>query len=46
VVEIISGDLSLLKPGAAVAVFASKAPDGGLSARTIQAEEDGAKPLM
>jgi hypothetical protein len=46
VVEIIPGDLGLLKPGATVAVFASKAPDGSLSARSIQAEKDGVKPLM
>jgi len=46
VVEIISGDLGLLKPGAAVAVSASKAADGSLTARSVQAEKDGVKPLM
>jgi hypothetical protein len=46
VVEIVPGDLSLLKPGAAVAVFASKASDGSLRARGLQVEKDGVKPLM
>ncbi len=46
VVEIIPGDRTLLKPGAAVAVFATKASDGSLSARGVQAEKDGVKPLM
>ena len=46
VVEILPGDLSLLQPGAAVAVFASKAADGSLNARGVQAEKDGVKPLM
>jgi Domain of unknown function (DUF5666) len=46
VVEIIPGDLSLLKPGATVAVFAAKAADGSLTARSVQAEKDGVKPLM
>jgi hypothetical protein len=46
VVEIIPGDRSLLTPGAAVAVFASKASDGSLNARGVQAEKDGVKPLM
>jgi hypothetical protein len=46
VVEILPGDLSLLKPGAAVSVFATKASDGSLSARGVQAEKDGVKPLM
>jgi hypothetical protein len=46
VVEIIPGDLSLLKPGAAVAVFAAKADDGSLTARGVQVEKDGVKPLM
>jgi hypothetical protein len=45
VVEILPGDLSFLKPGAAVAVFATKASDGSLSARGLQVEKDGVKPL-
>src|SRR5581483_10522259 len=39
VVEIVPGDRGLLRPGAAVAVFASKASDGSLSARGVQAEK-------
>ena len=46
VVAIIPGDPSLLKPGAAVVVFASKAPDGTLTARSVQAQKDGVKPMM
>jgi hypothetical protein len=46
IVELVSGDRSLLKPGAAVVVFLAKADDGSLSARFIQAEKDGVKPLM
>ncbi len=46
VVEIIPGDLSLLKPGAAVAVFALKATDGSLRARSVQVEKNGVKPSM
>ena len=46
IVELIPGDRSLLKPGAAVSVFVNKAEDGTLTARSIQAEKDGVKPLM
>lgn len=45
IVAIIPGDRALLKPGAAVSVFASKAADGSLVARGVQAEKDGVKPL-
>ncbi|WEK50422.1 MAG: hypothetical protein P0Y66_22770 [Candidatus Kaistia colombiensis] len=45
IVAIIPGDRSLLKPGAAVSVFVTKAADGSLSARGVQAEKDGVKPL-
>ncbi|MDR3496720.1 MAG: hypothetical protein P4L82_19165 [Ancalomicrobiaceae bacterium] len=46
VVQFIVGDRSLLKPGAATRVFALKAADGSLTARFVQAEKDGIKPLM
>jgi hypothetical protein len=40
------GDVSLLKPGAAVFVIARKEADGGLSAAFVTAEKDGVKPPM
>jgi hypothetical protein len=46
VVLMVPGDKSLLKPGAAVVVLALKAEDGKLTARSVQAEKDGVKPLM
>ena len=46
VVRLIPGDKSLLKPGASVVVYALKAADGSLTARSVQAEKDGIKPLM
>ena len=46
IVGLIPGDRSLLKPGAAVLVLAVKAEDGKLTARSVQAEKDGVKPLM
>ncbi len=46
IVRMIPGDTSLLKPGAAVVVFALQAADGKLTARSVQAEKDGVKPLM
>lgn len=45
IVEIIPGDRSLLKSGAEVAVYVGRAPDGTLTARGVQAEKDGVKPL-
>jgi hypothetical protein len=39
------GDISLLKPGAAVSIQAVKKPDGSLSANRITAEKDGVKPV-
>jgi hypothetical protein len=46
IVALIPGDRSLLKPGAAVLVFVTNAPDGSLNARAIQAEKNGVKPIM
>ncbi|HUC60987.1 MAG TPA: hypothetical protein VMF53_03445 [Alphaproteobacteria bacterium] len=40
------GDASLLKPGAAVFVFAFKHPDGSLTSASVTAEKDGVKPPM
>jgi hypothetical protein len=40
------GDVSLLKPGATVFVFARKQPDGSLTAPNVTAEKDGVKPPM
>jgi hypothetical protein len=39
-------EVQALKPGAAMAVYASKAADGSLTGRSVQAEKDGVKPLM
>ena len=41
-----SGDISLLKPGAAVFVIAVKHPDGSLTATRLYAEKNGVKPPM
>jgi hypothetical protein len=46
IVLLVPGDRSLLKPGAAVSVFTAKASDGSLTARAVQAERNGVKPLM
>jgi hypothetical protein len=40
------GDISMLKPGAAVFVIALKKPDGNLTSSRIYAEKDGVKPPM
>lgn len=42
----VSGDASLLKPGAAVFMVATKKPDGSLTAARVTAEKDGVKPPM
>jgi hypothetical protein len=46
IVAFIPGDRSLLKPGAMVAVSATKGTDGTLTATSVQAEKDGVKPLV
>ena len=46
IVALIPGDRSLLKPEAAVLVFVRKEADGSLTARAIQAEKNGVKPIM
>src|SRR5712671_6672110 len=40
------GDMTLLKPGAAVFVIALKKPDGIVTAARLYAEKDGIKPPM
>jgi len=46
IVTYVPGDTTLLKPGAAVFVFALKKPDGSLTAARVTAEKDGVKPPM
>jgi hypothetical protein len=46
IVIYVPGDASLLKPGAAVTIFALKKPDGSLTAARVTAEKDGVKPPM
>jgi hypothetical protein len=41
-----SGDMSLLKPGAAIFIVAQKQADGTLTAARVTAEKDGIKPPM
>ena len=45
IVAMIPADRSLLVPGSEVSVFVTKATDGSLTARGVQAEKDGVKPL-
>ncbi len=40
------GDMSLLRPGAAVFVIARKHPDGSVTSARLYAEKDGIKPPM
>jgi hypothetical protein len=42
----VTGDAGLLKPGAAVTIFATKKPDGTITAARVTAEKDGVKPLF
>lgn len=46
VVGYVSGDATLLTPGATVVIFARKQPDGTLTAPGVTAEKDGVKPPM
>lgn len=45
VVGVVPGDASLLVPGAAVTIRATRAPDGAVTAIAVQAEAAGVKPL-
>jgi hypothetical protein len=44
IVAYVAGDRDLLKPGAAVLIFAQKQPDGTLTADRVAAEKNGVKP--
>jgi len=46
IVTYVLGDAGLLKPGAAVTIFALKKPDGTITAARVTAEKDGVKPPM
>ena len=46
IVSYVIADISLLRPGAAVFVFARKQPDGSLTSSVVYAEKDGVKPPM
>ena len=46
VVGYVSGDATLLKPGATVVIFARREADGSLTAASVTAEKDGVKPPM
>ena len=46
IVTYVPGDPDLLKPGAAVTIFAQKKPDGSLTTARVTAEKDGVKPPM
>jgi hypothetical protein len=46
IVIYVPGDPSLLKPGAAVSILATKKPDGTITAARVTAEKDGVKPTM
>lgn len=46
IVGYVSGDATLLTPGAAVVIFARKQPDGSLTATGVTAEKNGVKPPM
>lgn len=44
VLAYVVADRSLLKPGAAVLIFAQKQPDGTLTTKRVTVEKDGVKP--
>jgi hypothetical protein len=46
VVAFVPGDMSLVKPGAAVFIFGRRNPDGSVSATRATLEKDGVKPPM
>ncbi|HWB50330.1 MAG TPA: hypothetical protein VG651_14565 [Stellaceae bacterium] len=46
VLAYVVGSRDLLKPGAAVLIFAQKQPDGSLTTSRVTAEKDGVKPPM
>src|SRR6185312_627569 len=46
IIALMLGDESLLVPGAAVSVIATKAADGSLQATRLTVEKDGVKPIL
>ena len=42
----VSGDMSLVKLGAAIVIFGRRSPDGSVSATRATLEKDGIKPPM
>ncbi|WP_114948682.1 hypothetical protein [Microvirga calopogonii] len=46
VVAFVPGDMSLVKPGAAVFIFGQRKPDGSVSATRATLEKNGVKPPM
>jgi hypothetical protein len=46
IVGYVSGDATLLTPGAAVFIFARKQSDGSLTAPGVTAEKNGVRPPM
>jgi hypothetical protein len=46
IVAFVPGDMSLVKPGAAVFIFGRRNPDGSVSATRATLEKDGVKPPM
>jgi hypothetical protein len=46
VIAIVTGDQSLLVPGAAVSVLVHTTPDGSLTSPALTVEKDGVKPLL
>jgi hypothetical protein len=46
VVAFVPGDMSLVRPGAAIFIFGQRKPDGSVSATRATLEKDGVKPPM
>jgi hypothetical protein len=46
IVAFVPGDMSLVKPGAAVFIFGRRNPDGSVSATRATLEKDGVKPPL
>ena len=46
VVAFVPGDMSLVKPGAAIFIFGQQKPDGSVLATRVTLEKDGVKPPM
>jgi hypothetical protein len=46
VVAFVPGDMSLVRPGAAIFIFGQRKPDRSVSATRATLEKDGVKPPM